>query len=1007
MKKFNMPHKFSFLLAFLLPVIPAAAQFGIPVSDPIPDVPKGDLVLDLEDWVTIPASSNGRPRAKLSVFRTTPDGRFWVNDQRGSMWVIVDGEATEYIDLSTRLTGFIDSPGLGTGFHSFAFHPEFLENGKFYTTHTERANARTPDFGPLAAPSSGQQGVITEWTVMDPGSNQFLGTSRELLRVQFPGNIHALQEIAFHPYVEPGDEDYGLLYICIGDGGSFNGGWPDNTQRLDSVMGAILRIDPAGTNSANGQYGYPDSNPWADDGDPDTLGEIYCYGFRNPHRLTWDRGGDHIGLVGGIGEGKIEEVNLLIKGANYGWPQREGIWRFNPDSLATRDNVYPLPDNDAEFGFTYPVAQYDHDDGFAIVGGYVYRGADIPGMEGLYLFGDIPSGRVFYIEADDIELGQQATVQEATLTQFGQETTLRSLVGANRTDLRFGEGHDGELYFMTKTDGVIRKVVRFEGPGGTVDNNPEDFLLISDFEGPSDLFSSVSGMVRRVNDPFSGSMNQVLAVHAADGFHAAELDENIRAGASGTVYFRFAFAGDYAGAGWGFSEAAFPDSDFAYNGIFRTEDNNGFSGRDRLFWRDAGIVLQPRQWYEGWLIIDSQDRNYEFHLLGGASTAPTQVIDGLEMFFQNPQAVNSFGLRPPGGTDGILYIDDLHLDRRDLNFSRPGEAAPWRLMAHFENGEPLTPWTSRAGGEPVAVETVVTPTLQENGNHYGIFGPVGSGPSLTLTRPFPLNIDVSINTTLFARVRPTFSEGGEYLGVTPFGPEQLVLNLEDTLEAYVRFATDPLSSERRVYVRDGVAEIPATLEDGTTPVVFSDDPGWIDVWLRIRNGGQASGGQTYDVILQAAALGEDPVLVAENVDFRQAQELPLINLVVHAAGPDVSLNLDDLFLAVGEPAEAPLHLGDEFFPNPLGAKYLPWFGWIRDDLAPWILHETHGWLYVPEPASGTAAWASDPQLGWIYLDSTYYPVLYSATEGSWLYYLEGSSDPRYFYHYSQTQWVSF
>jgi glucose/arabinose dehydrogenase len=180
--------------------------------------------------------------------------------------------------------------------------------------------------------------VITEWTASSPSANVFAGTRRELLRIDYNGTIHGLQDIGFNPYAKAGDEDYGLLYICAGDGGSVAAGRPDWTHKLSSPYGSILRLDPLGTNSVNGRYGIPAANPYANDGKADTLGEIYAWGFRNPHRISWDSQPPHRALIGDIGENQIEEVNLLTKGGDYGYPDREGtfVLRTNQTMSSTR-----------------------------------------------------------------------------------------------------------------------------------------------------------------------------------------------------------------------------------------------------------------------------------------------------------------------------------------------------------------------------------------------------------------------------------------------------------------------------------------------------------------------------------------------------------------------------------------------------------------------------------------------------------------------------------------------
>jgi len=264
----------------------------------------------------------------------------------------------------------------------------------------------------------------------------------------------------FNPNLRPGDDGYGAMFIGVGDGGN----WPSRPDPFDQAqdprraLGKILRIDPLG--SGEQAYGIPPSNPFR--GRPGWLGEIWALGLRHPQNLSFDRGGSGALLIADIGQNQIEEVNLGRKGANYGWPLREGTFatnRNNPDIL------YELPGNDR--GFAYPVAQYDRGEArgsskAAIAGGFVYRGNAVPALFGHYLFGDLVSGRVFHVPVRDLQAGRQTAAKELTLRRRGQPVTLMALVGGTnrRVDLRFGQDEAGEVYILTKQDGRIRKLAR-------------------------------------------------------------------------------------------------------------------------------------------------------------------------------------------------------------------------------------------------------------------------------------------------------------------------------------------------------------------------------------------------------------------------------------------------------------------------------------------------------------------------------------------------------------------
>ncbi len=444
------------------PAVSAATLENV-LTDPIPTkIKHSGRALVLEAVAQAPATRSEPPVARINKLDmlTDPSGnkadRMFVHDLQGILYEVKDGTFRPYLNLRDNRPDFIDKPGLGTGFGSFAFHPEFYDNGLLYTTHTEPAGTAPADYAFPDSIDVTLQWVLSAWKTDDPTSATFKGGPRELLRVNMVTGIHGAQELTFNPTTNPGDEDYGLLYLGVGDGGATLHSHPELCQDLSRPWGTILRIDPRGDDSANGQYGISASNPFARDGSDQTLGEIFAYGFRNPHRISWDTGGEHAMLISGIGEKNAEELNRGVAGANYGWPQREGT--FLIDQRGDISLPYPLPPNDDALGFTYPVAQYDHDEGNAISGGFVYQGQAIPALQGIYVFGDIVTGRLFSVEADQLKLGQQAEIQELGLRVDGQPTTLREVTGINRVDLRFGLGFKNELYLFAKSDGRVWKV---------------------------------------------------------------------------------------------------------------------------------------------------------------------------------------------------------------------------------------------------------------------------------------------------------------------------------------------------------------------------------------------------------------------------------------------------------------------------------------------------------------------------------------------------------------------
>lgn len=430
------------------------------LKNPIPDsIQSSGLVVKLKTVVQFPASSDSgkTPLARITKLDYQPKtNNLFVLDLRGKLYKLVNDQPVEYMDMHKLQPKFINEPGLATGFGSFAFHPDFAKNGLFYTTHTEPAKTAKPDFGFADSIKQTLQWVLTEWKTDKPGAVPFSGTGRELFRISMVEGIHGVQEIAFNPLAKPGSTDYGLLYIGIGDGGAVEAGYPFLAHDPGKPWGTVFRIDPAGRNSANGKYGIPSQNPFVQAHNANALGEIYAYGFRNPHRITWTSTGKI--LVSNIGHGNIESVNLIEPGHDYGWPIREGKFLLNP--YGNLNKVYALPANDSTFHITYPIAEYDHDEGKAVSGGYEYTGKNIPALKGKFLFGDIPSGRLFYINMADIKEGKQAVIKEWKVNIDGKIQTFSALDNKGRVDLHFGKDADGELYILTKLDGKMYKLVQ-------------------------------------------------------------------------------------------------------------------------------------------------------------------------------------------------------------------------------------------------------------------------------------------------------------------------------------------------------------------------------------------------------------------------------------------------------------------------------------------------------------------------------------------------------------------
>ncbi|MBA2947762.1 PQQ-dependent sugar dehydrogenase [Streptomyces himalayensis] len=485
----NSLHRPLLLIPFLALALVLSALVALPaptaraaeaLTDPIPERPAASGIgLTVEEFASFPKTDPPPgpvtdPRlvrhARINYLSELPDGsgRMAVPDLNGKLYLVEDGKPHVYLDIAaTFAPAFFASRGLGQGFGFVTFDPGFKKNGRFYTVHTEAATATTAQPDMRQATNTNFHGIITEWTADDPAADTFSGTRRELLRIGFTGQIHGIQQIDFNPTAQPDDKDYGLLYVAVGDGGQ--GARNTEPQNLSRPHGKILRIDPRGSDSANGKYGIPAANPFT--GTPGALGEIYAYGMRDPHRFSWDPAGSHRMYLGHIGEHAIESVYEVRAGDNLGWSEREGAFVFDKTATDPCARILPLPEDDARYGYTYPVAAYDHDPpagwnctsdvGRAIVGGFVYRGQSMPELQGAYIFGDLVDGRLLYAESAKLRRGSGdlAPLYELMVyDESGKRVTMQDLAGDDRVDLRFGRDAEGELYLLSKANGKIWKV---------------------------------------------------------------------------------------------------------------------------------------------------------------------------------------------------------------------------------------------------------------------------------------------------------------------------------------------------------------------------------------------------------------------------------------------------------------------------------------------------------------------------------------------------------------------
>lgn len=446
-----------------------------PIDDPIPgDVENGPVRLELETLV----EGNGLTAPNWGTFAPGHRNVLFVVDQDGPLWAIDvrTGAMAKTLDTASLLVPLILEAD-ERGFLGAAFHPGFRTNGLLYTMTSEPipGTPSTPDQQP------NHLATVREWRVPNPTANPLTqppltpAASRIVLRIEEPQFNHNGGALFFGTRAA----DRKLLYITSGDGGCADDQFrqlglagegpcishrgPGNAQRLDNLLGKILRINPLATATA----------PYtpAGAGIPDARPEIFAFGFRNPFRASSDRadlGGTGFVWTADVGQNNIEEVDArIVPGGNYGWRVKEGTFRFDPAGFAldgfASDGFVFANSPGAPPGLIDPVAQYDHDEGVATIGGFVYRGSRLPELRGRYVFGDYSdgftsgNGRVMVVDETD-----DADAEDRTPRVF-------NLVNGhlNVFVLGFGEDARGELYVLANptggpsgNEGLVMRLVR-------------------------------------------------------------------------------------------------------------------------------------------------------------------------------------------------------------------------------------------------------------------------------------------------------------------------------------------------------------------------------------------------------------------------------------------------------------------------------------------------------------------------------------------------------------------
>jgi uncharacterized repeat protein (TIGR03806 family) len=390
------------------------------------------------------APSTNVPLALQRVFTSLPNftqpiamlqepgnaARWYIVQKTGSVRVFDNNAGVttsrEFINISTLLNSNPGSSNDERGLLGMAFHPNYPTNPRAYLFYTG------------TEPGLGLVDRVSEFRTLDNGQTLALSTELELMNVDDPEDNHNGGNIAFGPD--------GFLYIGIGDGGGAGDGHGGigNGQLLTTLLGKMLRIDVAPFTSTT-PYGIPADNPYATNARCNVNGtgtancpEIYAYGLRNPWRWSFDRSTGDLWL-NDVGQGALEEVDLITRGGNYGWRCFEGTNNYNGTCGPNASTAIA------------PIAQYGRSLGQSTTGGFVYRGSAVTALQGRYVFGDFASGNLWSIPRD--------TPPTLTLTASS---------GGLATGLQiasFAQDIDGELYIV-HLGGTIHRIVAGTGGGG-------------------------------------------------------------------------------------------------------------------------------------------------------------------------------------------------------------------------------------------------------------------------------------------------------------------------------------------------------------------------------------------------------------------------------------------------------------------------------------------------------------------------------------------------------------
>jgi glucose/arabinose dehydrogenase len=374
-------------------------------------------------------------------------GSLYIIEQRAGRIINVNLSSGARSTVLT-FTGFDTT--IEGGVHTMAFHPQFEQNGLFYVSWLEDGGQGIGDYG-----------NVDEFQLV-AGQGQF---TKRILRHQIrdPSSTHGLDFVGFDPTATAEAQNY--LYITTGDGGFDGANLANNfSQDLNTLFGKVSRVDVRGDDypaDPNRNFAIPPSNPYANDADPTTLGEVLHSGFRNPWRISFDRENGDM-FIGDVGLGSREEIDFVKageSGLDFGWNAFEGTVNRGKESL------HPDP--------RMPIHQYDHSGGnVSVTGGYVYRGP-IVDLQGEYFFADFNTSNVWSGVFDRDT--NSSLFNGANFTVVSRTDELNSgIVGGGQLGhiVSFGEDLEGNLLFVdygqgnlfnpTPDTGVIYRLIEVE-----------------------------------------------------------------------------------------------------------------------------------------------------------------------------------------------------------------------------------------------------------------------------------------------------------------------------------------------------------------------------------------------------------------------------------------------------------------------------------------------------------------------------------------------------------------